>query len=170
MTPTAEPTATPPPAQPTPTPTPDPFKEGIQHLLETSKNGFLELRGKLKRTENGSGLDPLFRVRKIYEGTFLLGEATSAELEEVYYKAGPQPVYNYHLYYQAPPIRGPIERYDDLRLNLNRVLEGFTHTFGYRYDAWTRDDPLKTAILLSSQDVAGSSEIQVHAAFLSSPW
>src|ERR1700742_37246 len=43
MTPTAVPTATPPPAQPTPTPTPDPFKEGIQHLLETSKNGFLEL-------------------------------------------------------------------------------------------------------------------------------
>jgi hypothetical protein len=156
--------------QPAATPAPDPFKEGIEHLLEASKNGFLELRGKLKRTENGSGLDPLYRVRKIYEGTFLFGEATSAELEEVYYKAGPQPVYNYHLYYQAPPIRGPIERYDDLRLNLNRVLEGFTHTFGYRYDAWTRDDPLKTAVLLSSQDVTGSSEIQVHAAFLSSPW
>ena len=173
LTPTAVPTATPatpPPAQPTATPTPDSFREGIQHLLQTSENGFLELRGKLKKTENGSGPDPLFRIRKIYEGTFLFGEATSAELEEVYYKAGPQPAYNYHLYFQAPPVRGPTERYDDLRLNLNRVLEGFTHTFGYRYDAWTRDDPLKTAILLSSQDIAGSSEIQVHVAFLSSPW
>jgi hypothetical protein len=169
VTPTATP-ATPPPPPPTPTPTPDPFKEGIEHVLQASRNGFLELRGKLKRTEYGSGSDPLYRVRKIYEGTFLFGEATSAELEEVYYNAGPQPVYNYHLYYQAPPIRGPMERYDDLRLNLNRVLEGFTHTFGYRYDAWTRNDPLKTAILLSSPDVAGSAEIQVHAAFLSSPW
>ncbi|HTC12966.1 MAG TPA: hypothetical protein VK692_02035, partial [Chthoniobacterales bacterium] len=162
VTPTATP-ATPPPPPPTPTPTPDPFKEGIEHVLQASRNGFLELRGKLKRTEYGSGSDPLYRVRKIYEGTFLFGEATSAELEEVYYNAGPQPVYNYHLYYQAPPIRGPMERYDDLRLNLNRVLEGFTHTFGYRYDAWTRNDPLKTAILLSSPDVAGSAEIQVHA-------
>jgi hypothetical protein len=173
LTPTPEPTATPPtppPAPPTPTPTPDSFQEGIQHLLQASGNGFLELRGKLKRTENGSGRDPLFRVRRIYEGTFLFGEATSAELEEVYYNAGQQPVYNYHLYFQAPPVRGPIERYDDLRVNLNRVLEGFKHTFGYRYDAWTRDDPLKTAILLSSQDIAGSSEIQVHVAFLSSPW
>jgi hypothetical protein len=173
VTPSAVPTATPAtpsPAQPTATPTPDSFQEGIQHLLKASGNGFLELRGKLKRTENGSGPDPLFRIRKIYEGTFLFGEATSAELEEVFYNPGPQPAYNYHLYFRAPPVRGPIERYDDLRLNLNRVLEGFTHTFGYRYDAWTRDDPLKTAILLSSQDVAGSSEIQVHVAFLSSPW
>ena len=151
-------------------PTPDPFAEGMKQLLEASGKGFLELRGKFKITENGSGPDPLFRVRKIYEGTFLFGGATNAELEEVYFSAERHPVYNYHLYYRALSSRNSIEKYDDLRLNLNRVLQGFEHTFGDRYDAWARDDPLKTAILLSSQDVAGLLEIQVHVAFSSPQW
>jgi hypothetical protein len=150
--------------------TPYTLEEGIKHLLQASGKGFLDLRGKFKRTENGSGSDPLVRLRKIYEGTFLLGDATSAELEEVYYSAGRQPAYNYHLYYQALSARDSIEKYDDLRQNLNRVLQDFEHTFGDRYDAWARNDPLKTAVLLSSQDLAGSPEIQVHVAFSSPQW
>jgi hypothetical protein len=84
-----------------------------------------------------------------------------------------QPVYNYHLYYQSFSGRRAVEKYDDLRLNLNRLLQGFEHTFGDRYDAWARKDPLKTAILLSSKsptDLAGSPEIQVHAAFSAPQW
>jgi hypothetical protein len=142
----------------------------MKQLLQASAKGFLDLRGKYKSTENGSGPNPLFRVRKIYQGTFLLVNATSAELEEVYYTAGPQTAYNYHLYYQALSARDSIERYDQLRLNLNRVLRSFVHTFGDRYDAWAQGDPLKTAVLLSSQDVAGSPEIQVHVAFSSPQW
>jgi hypothetical protein len=142
----------------------------MKQLLQASVKGFLDLRGKYKNTENGSGPNPLFRVRKIYQGTFLLGDATSAELEEVYYTAGRQPAYNYHLYYQALSPRVSIEKYDELRLNLNRVLRGFEHTLGDRYDAWARGDPLKTAVLLSSQDVEGSPEIQVHVAFSSPQW
>jgi hypothetical protein len=106
----------------------------------------------------------------MYEGNFLFEGAASAELEEVYYTAGRQPAYNYHLYFQALSPRASIEKYDDLRSNLNRVLKGFEHTFGDRYDAWARDDPLKTAILLSSQDVAGTLEIQVHVGFKSPQW
>jgi len=98
-----------------------------------------------------------------------LNEAASAEIEEVYYGAGGQPVYNYHLYFQALSPRESIQRYIDLRSNLNRVLPGFEHTFGDRYDAWARDDSLKTAILLSS-DLAGSPEIQVHVALASPQW
>jgi len=142
----------------------------MKHALEASEKAFIEFRGKLKKTENGSGTDPLFRVRKVYEGTFLFGGATSAELEEVYFSDARQPVYNYHLYYQALSARDSIERYDDLRLNLNRLLQGFEHTFGEQYDAWARVDTLKTAVLLSSQDVAGSSEIQIHVAFSSPQW
>jgi hypothetical protein len=170
-TPAASPTASASPSpQPTPSSTPDAFAEGIKHLLAASGKGFLEFRGKFKRTENGSGPNALFRIRKIYEGTFLLGDAASAEIEEVYYEAREQPVYNYHLYYQALSPQVSIERYSNLRMNLNRVLEDFEHTFGDRYDAWARDDPLKTAILLSSQDQAGSPEIQVHAAPPSPQW
>jgi hypothetical protein len=142
----------------------------MKHALEASEKAFVGFRGKFKRTENGSGPDPLFRVRKIYEGTFLFGGATSAEIEEVYFNNARHPVYNYHLYYQALSARDSIERYDDLRLNLNRVLQGFAHTFGERYDAWARADTLKTAVLLSSQDVAGSPEIQIHVAFSSPQW
>jgi hypothetical protein len=179
--PSADPTVTPTPTavpeasisplpSPSVSPTPDAFEEGIKQLLQASENGFRELHGKFKRTENGSGAVPLFRVRKIYEGNFLFEGAASAELEEVYYTAGRQPAYNYHLYFQALSPQASIGKYDDLRLNLNRVLKGFEHTFGDRYDAWARDDPLKTAILLSSQDVAGSLEIQVHVGFKSPQW
>ena len=142
----------------------------MQQLLQASAKGFLDFRGKYKKTENASGPNPLFRVRKIYAGTFLLGDATSAELEEVYFTAGRQPAYNYHLYYQALSARDSIQKYDDLRANLNQLLRGFVHTFGDRYDAWARNDPLKTAVLLSSQDVAGAQEIQVHVAFSSPQW
>jgi hypothetical protein len=166
-TPTASPSAS---IAPTASSTPDTFEKGIKQLLQASGKGFLEFRGKFKRIENGLDPNPLFRIRKIYEGTFLFGGAASAELEEVYYSAGQQPAYNYHLYYQALSTRSSIERYDDLRLNLNRVLYGFEHTFGDRYDAWAGNDPLKTAILLSSQDVAGYLEIQVHVAFSSPQW
>jgi hypothetical protein len=165
--------STPPLPSPTPSPTPDAFEEGIKKLLQASENGFLEMRGKFERTEDGSGPDPLFRVRKMYAGTFLLEGATSATLEEVYFGPGQQPVYNYHLYYQSFSGRRAVEKYDDLRLNLNRLLQGFEHTFGDRYDAWARKDPLKTAILLSSNnlaDLAGSPEIQVHAAFSAPQW
>jgi len=155
---------------PTASSTPDPFGEGINQLLQASGKGFLELHGKLKRTENGAGPDPLFRVRKIYEGTFLFGGAALAELEEVYYTAGQQPAYNYHLYYQALSTRASIEKYEDFRLNLNRVLQGFEHTFGDRYDAWAREDLHKTAVLLSSQEATGSPEIQIHVAFSSPQW
>jgi hypothetical protein len=154
----------------TPSSTPDTFGEGIKQLLQSSEKGFVELHGKLKRTENGSGPDPLFRTRKIYEGTFLFGGAALAELEEVYFAAGESPAYNYHLYYQALSVRASIQKYDDFRMNLNRVLEGFEHTFGDRYDAWARDDLHKTAILLSSQESTGSPEIQVHVAFSSPQW
>jgi hypothetical protein len=182
-TPTALPTIPPAPAAsatetltvkatplPSASPTPDPFDEGIKRLLEASGNGFLELHGKLKRTENGSGPDPLFRVRKIYEGSFLFAGAALAELEEVYFSPGPQPAYNYELYYQALSTRASIEKYDDFRLHLNRVLQGFEHTFGDRYDAWARDDVRKTAVLLSSQQATGSPQIQVHVAFSSPQW
>ena len=170
-TPNTVPVANAPPLSlPTVSSTPDTFEEGIKQLLQASEKGFLELHGKFKSTENGSGPVPLFRVRKFYEGNFLFEGAASAELEEVYYTAGRQVAYNYHLYYQALSTRASIEKYDDLRSNLNRVLKSFEHTFGDRYDAWARDDPLKTAILLSSQDVAGSLEIQVHVGFKSPQW
>jgi hypothetical protein len=192
-TPSPTPTATPSPtstpiAQVTPTPTPvpqvsasplpvpsasetpDAFGDGIRQLLQASEKGFIEMRGKLKRTENGSGPDPLFRMRKIYEGTFLFEGAALAELEEVYFTAGQQPAYNYHLYYQALSARASMEKYGDFRTNLNRVLEGYEHTFGDRYDAWANKDARKTAVLLSSQEGTGSPEIQVHVAFSSPQW
>jgi hypothetical protein len=142
----------------------------MKRVLQAAGSGFLELRGNFKKVENGSGSYPLFRLRKIYEGTFVFGGANSAELEEVYYRNERQPVYNYHLYYQALSSKDSIERYVDLRLRLNQLLQGFEHTYGDRYDAWARADPLKTAILLSIQDFPGSLEIQVHAAFASPQW
>ena len=128
------------------------------------------MRGKFKKTEDGSGKNPLFRVRKSYEGTFLFGGAVSAELEEVYFSAGREPAYNYHLYFQTLSARNSVERYNDLRQSLNRVLKEYEHTFGDRYDAWARNDPRKTAFLLSCQDVNGITEIQVHAAFAAPQW
>jgi len=93
-----------------------------------------------------------------------------AELEEVYFSPERQPAYNYHLYYQVVSARAAEEKYNELRENLNRVLKDFQHTYGDRYDAWARNDPRKTALLLSSQDVGGSMEIQVHVGFSSPQW
>jgi hypothetical protein len=174
-TPMNKPEASPsPPATPVPTPsaTPvaDPFAEGLKQLLQASETGFRDLRGKLRKTEKDSGPQPLFRVRKIYEGTFLFGGAVSAEIEEVYFHAEQEPVYNYHLHFQALSARESIERYDDLRQELNHVLESFEHTFGDRYDAWANHDTFKTAVLLSSQEASGSPEIQVHVSFSSPQW
>jgi len=142
----------------------------MKRVMQAAGSGFLELRGKFKNVENGSGSYPLFRLRKIYEGTFVFGGATSADLEEVYYSNDSQPAYNYHLYYQSLSSRDSIERYVDLRLRLNQLLQGFQHTYGDRYDAWSRADSLKTAILLSIQELPGSLQIQVHAAFSSPQW
>jgi hypothetical protein len=163
------PSETPVPA-PSATPVADPLEQGLKHLLQASETGFRDLRGKLKKTEKGSGLQPLFRVRKIYEGTLLFGGAVSAEIEEVYFRAEQQPAYNYHLYFQAISARESIERYDNLRQELNHALQSFEHTFGDRYDAWESHDTLKTAVLLSSQDSSGSPEIQIHVAFSSPQW
>jgi hypothetical protein len=168
--PTVTPANTPSPPQPALSPTPDSFEEGLKHVLQATGSGFLELRGKFIKVENGSGSYPLFRSRKIYEGTFVFGGATSAELEEVYYSNESQPAYNYRLYYQALSSKDSIERYVDLRQRLNQLLQGFDHTYGDRYDAWARADPLKTAILLSIQELPGSLQIQVHAAFASPQW
>ena len=142
----------------------------MKRVLQAAGSGFLELRGKLIRVENGSGPHPLFRSRKIYEGTFVFGGATSADLEEVYYHSDRQPAYNYHLYYQSLSSKDPIERYVGLRERLNQLLPGFQHAYGDRYDAWARADPVKTAVLLSIQDLPASLEIQVHAAFASPQW
>jgi hypothetical protein len=170
-TPTALPQVSAPPLPlPSASETPDAFGDGMKQLLQASEKGFIGMRGKLKRTENGSGSDPLFRIRKIYEGTFLFEGAALAELEEVYFTAGQQPAYNYHLYYQALSVRASIEKYGDFRTNFNRLLQGYEHTFGDRYDAWARNDIRKTAVLLSSQVATGSPEIQVHVAFSSPQW
>src|SRR5271165_2634440 len=181
-TPTPAPTATPTPTTtPTPTntpsppppalsPTPESFEDGMKRVLQAAGSGFLELRGKFINVENGSGSYPLFRLRKIYEGTFLFGGASSAELEEVYYTNERRPAYNYHLYYQSLSSKDSIERYVDLRQRLNQLLQGFQHTYGDRYDAWSRADSLKTAILLNIQELPGFLQIQVHAAFASPQW
>jgi len=142
----------------------------MKRVLQAAGSGFLELRGKFKNVENGSGSYPLFRLRKIYEGTFLFGGAASAELEEVYYTNERRPAYNYHLYYQSLSSNDSIERYVDLRQRLNQLLQGFQHTYGDRYDAWSRADSLKTAILLNIQELPGFLQIQVHAAFASPQW
>lgn len=182
-TPTPTPSATPPQpatpvptpsvspvAQASPTPTPDPFETNLKELLQASENGFRELRGKFERTEKGSGPEPLFRVRKIYDGTLLFDGSSSAEVEEVYFHPGQQPVYNYHVYFQALSARESIERYDQLRLNLNHSLKSFDHTFGDRYDAWASHDGLKTAVLLNNTDSSGILEIQVHVALAKPQW
>jgi hypothetical protein len=173
--PTTKPEASPSPsATPVPTssttPVVDPFEEGLKQLLQASETGFRDLRGNLKKTEKGSGPQPLFRIRKIYEATLLFGGAASAEIEEVYFHADQRPSYNYHLYFQALSARESIERYDNLRQDLNHSLQSFEHTFGDRYDAWENHDALKTAILLSSQDASGSLDIQIHVAFSTPQW
>jgi hypothetical protein len=168
--PTVTPTNTLSPPQPALSPTPDSFAEGMKRVLEAAGSGFLELRGKLINVENGTGSYPLFKLRKLYQGTFAFGGASGAELEEVYYINDHQPAYNYHLYFQSLTTKDSIDRYVDLRLRLSQLFQGFQHTYGDRYDAWARADPLKTAILLNIQESPGSLQIQVHAAFDSPQW
>ena len=158
------------PATPWPTSSPDPFEANLQRLLQASKNGFRDLRGKLKRTEKDSRPEPLFRIRKIYEGTFPFDGSSSSELEEVYFHADQQAAYNYRVSFQALSARESIERYDRFRLNLNHALKEFEHTFGDRYDAWASHDALRTAVLLDNSDTSGSLEIQVHVAFSGPQW
>jgi hypothetical protein len=157
-------------AEASPTPSPDPFEANLQRLLQASEKGFRDLRGKLKKTEKGSGPEPLFRIRKTYEGTFLFDGSSSAELEEVYFHAGQQPAYNYRVSFQALSARESIERYDQFQLNLNHELKEFEHTFGDRYDAWASHDALQTAVLLDDSNTSGSLEIQVHVAFSAPQW
>jgi hypothetical protein len=142
----------------------------MNRVLQAAGSAFLEFRGNLERSESGGGPHPLFRFRKIYAGTFVFGGAALAELEEVYYHKEQQPVYNYHLYFQALSPSNTAERYADLRLRLNQLMAGFDHTQGDRYDAWARADSQKTAVLLSIQDLPGSLEIQIHAAFSNPQW
>src|SRR5215472_7801725 len=70
MTATPVPSMAPKPSVPEATPDPQSFEEGMKHVLASSQSGFVDLRGKFKRTENGTGASPLFRVRKLYEGVF----------------------------------------------------------------------------------------------------
>ena len=151
-----------------PPPTRDPFEDGMQRVLQAGDSGFLELRGKLTKTENGTGPNALFRFRKIYEGAFIFGGADSAQLEEVYYSKGNQPAYNYHLYFQESSDKD--SRYNDLRQQLDAMLRGFTHTSAAGYDAWASPDVRGTAVLLSNRDVPGSVEVQVHVAFPTPRW
>jgi hypothetical protein len=158
------------PPSPALSPTPDTFAEGMKRVLQAAGSGFLELRGKLINVENGTGSYPLFKLRKLYQGTFVFGGASGAELEEVYYNTDHQPAYNYHLYFQSLSTKDSIDRYVDLRLRLNELFQGFQHTYGDRYDAWARADPLKTAILLNMQELPGSLQIQIHATSDSPQW
>jgi hypothetical protein len=158
------------PATPWPTSSPDPFEANLQRLLQASRNGFRDLRGKLKRTEKDSRPEPLFRIRKIYEGTFPFDGSSSAELEEVYFHPDQQAAYNYRVAFQALSAREAIERYDQFRLNLNHALKDFEHTFGDRYDAWASHDALQTAVLLDDSNPSGSLEIQVHVTFSVPQW
>ena len=158
------------PATPWPTSSPDPFEANLQRLLQASRNGFRDLRGKLKRTEKDSRPEPLFRIRKIYEGTFPFDGSSSAELEEVYFHPDQQAAYNYRVAFQALSAREAIERYDQFRLNLNHALKEFEHTFGDRYDAWASHDALQTAVLLDDSNPSGPLEIQVHVAFSGPQW
>jgi hypothetical protein len=177
QSPEAKPTPTP---VPTPTPsatptvaaaTPDPnsLEEGMKRIMAASESGFLELRGKFKKTENGTGASPLFRVRKLYEGSFVFGGASSAELEEVYYRKDGRPSYNYRLFFPSPP-KESAEKYDDLMVRLQQMLTGFEHTHASGYDAWARSDAANTAVLLSVQEQPGLLQVQVHVAFPAPKW
>jgi hypothetical protein len=140
----------------------------MQRVLEAGSSGFLELRGKLTKTENATGPHPLFCLRKIYEGAFIFGGAYAAQLEEVYYSNANQPAYNYHLYFQESSDKRPT--YDDLRGRLDMMLRDFVHTSGTGYDAWAGSDARGTAILLTDRDVLGSVEVKVHVAFPKPQW
>jgi hypothetical protein len=144
---------------------------GVTCFKLRTHTGFLELRGTLTKTEDGTTIGPyaLFRLRKIYQGTFVFGGAKSAQLEEVYYNRKPnQPAYNYRLFFQESSDKAPT--YDQLRQRLDAILTGFVHTFDAGYDAWAGSDARGTAVLLSDRDVLGFVEIQVHVAFPTPRW
>ena len=171
-TPEATPSPTPSAASPAPTATPDPqsLEEGMKRILAASDNGFLDLRGKFRRAENGNSPSPLFRTRRLYEGTFLCAGAVSAELEEVYYRKSSDPNYNYRLLFQSLSAKASTERYDDLMVRLQQLLTGFQHTKAGGYDAWTRSDAAGTAVLLSVMEQPGLLQIQTHVTFRASKW
>jgi hypothetical protein len=146
----------------------DRFVDGMQRILQAGDSGFRELRGKLIKTENATGSYPLFRFRKIYEGTILFGDANSAQIEEVYYSRADQPAYNYQLYFQESPDKDSKLR--DLRQRLDKMLPDFVHTSGTGFDAWAGSDSKRTAVLLNDRDVPGFIEVQVHVAFSTPRW
>jgi hypothetical protein len=142
----------------------------MKRVLASSQSGFVDLRGKFKRTENGTGASPLFRVRKLYEGAFLCGGSASAELEEIYYWRDRRPSYNYRLFFQSPSPKESTAKYDDLMVRLLQLLTGFQHTHASGYDAWARSDAANTAVLLSVQEQPGLLQLQVHVAFPGPKW
>jgi hypothetical protein len=142
----------------------------MKRVMTASESGFLDLRGKFKRTENGTGASPLFRVRKLYEGSFVFGGASYAELEEIYYRKDRRPSYNYRLYFQCPSSKESAAKYDDLMMHLQQMLPGFEHTHASGYDAWARSDAANTAVLLSVQEQLGLLQVQVHVAFPTPKW
>ena len=170
MTATPVPSMAPKPSVPEATPDPQSFEEGMKHVLASSQSGFVDLRGKFKRTENGTGASPLFRVRKLYEGVFLCGGSVSAELEEIYYRRDQHPGYNYRLLFQSPSPKESAAKYDDLMVRLQQLLTGFQHTHASGYDAWARSDSANTAVLLSVQEQPGLLQLQVHVAFPAPKW
>src|SRR6516165_1464509 len=96
------PTVAPKPSAPEAPPDPPSLEEGMKRILASSQSGFVDLRGKFKRTDNGTGSSPLFRTRNLSEGAFLCGGSVSAELEEVYYRRDRHPSYNYRLFFRSP--------------------------------------------------------------------
>jgi hypothetical protein len=170
MSATPVPSMAPQPSAPKVTPDPQSFEEGMKHILASSQSGFIDLRGKFKRTENGTGESPQFRVRKLYEGAFLCGGSVSAELEEIYYRRDQHPSYNYRLLFQSPAPKESAAKYDDLMVRLQQLLAGFQHTHAGGYDAWARSDTAHTAVLLSVQERPGLLQLQVHVAFPVPKW
>ncbi len=170
-TPVATPVVTPTPTilPPTPAPTPSAFEQGMARVFAASESGFREFRGKLKRTETGTGPNALFKSRKIYQGTFTFAGATSAELEEVYYRQGRHPVYNYHLYFVTPAMES-VQKWDELQAQLESILKDSARDRSSRYISWRRNDHLQTAIMLSTSDAPGIVELQIHVAFQSPQW
>ena len=152
------------------TPDPQSLEEGMKRVLASSQSGFVDLRGKFKRTDNGTGSSPLFRTRNLYEGAFLCGGSVSAELEEVYYRRDRRPSYNYRLFFRSPSPKESAARYDDLMVRLQQLLTGFEHTHAGGYDAWASSDAAKTAVLLSVQEQSGLLQLQVHVAFPEPKW
>ena len=170
VTATPVPSEAPKPSAPEATPDPQSLEEGMKRILASSQSGFVDLRGKFKRTDNGTGSSPLFRTRNLYEGAFLCGGSVSAELEEVYYRRDRHPSYNYRLFFRSPSPKESAARYDDLMVRLQQLLTGFEHTHAGGYDAWASSDAAKTAVLLSVQEQSGLLQLQVHVAFPEPKW